>query len=162
MKTRTIKLDFDSIRKWRDPENDNLPAYSMLTFYKAAGILDAVRELNGEKPVAFCDILSCNWPTHRKIKDFLEETWRIFSLRHEGTNKVVWNTDKYPKGTQHWARNISKKVKGSVERNFLDYCPFIDDSFDDDDVVDDVIKISVREESDNVVEVEEVHYENKA
>lgn len=150
MKTKTIQLDFDAIRKWRDAEKDDLPAYSMLTFYKAAGILDAVKELNGMKPVAFYDILACNWPTHKKIKNFLEETWQIFSLRFKEKNVVEWNTDKYPKGTQHWARNLSKKVKGSVDVNFMNYCPFINDDLDDD-----IILIEIPEESDQVVEAKE-------
>ena len=123
-----------------------MPAYGVIAFYKASGVYDAIQELNPEgKQFAPGDILACNYTTHKKIKNFLEKIWSIFSLRYCADVGVTWDTRKYAAGVSHYAKTLGKKVKASVGANFLEYCPFVDDEMEDD-----YISISIPEESDLV------------
>ena len=47
VKTYRITLDFEAISNWRDEERDDLPVHGMVSFYKAAGIIDFFKTLKG-------------------------------------------------------------------------------------------------------------------
>ena len=44
VKTYRITLNFEAIDNWRDSERDDLPVHGMVSFYKAAGVIDFFKE----------------------------------------------------------------------------------------------------------------------
>lgn len=144
--TYQIKLDFDAIAAWRDEKNDDLPVHGMISFYRACGAADFIKEHAGEfgDQVAAIDIMSCNFYTQQRIKKFVSERWQIFSMSLLDHNKVEWNTHTFAKGSEHYARPLSKKVAKSLSYDFINYCPTLDD-----ELPDDVLVLTVKETKPN-------------
>lgn len=136
---QVVKLDFEALDEWRDEASDGLPVCGITSFYRACGINDVMKkyldEHGTEKKYAPVEILFCNFYTHRRIKNFIEERWQIFSLKPDENGKIGWDTRKYAKGKRHYKKTLSKSVAKSVGLDFLAYCPTIDDDLDDDMIV---------------------------
>ena len=145
-----IKLDFDAIKAWRDSSVDDLPVHGMISFYKAAGVADFIKERVEEfgDQIAAIDIVSCNFYTQQRIKKFIAEQWEIFSLSLLDHNKVVWNTRTYPKGVEHYHRTPSKKVLKSLSYDFFNYCPALDDELEDNILV---LKVPTKPTEEKIV-----------
>lgn len=164
VKKDRIELDFDKLEEWRDETNDDLPVHSMISFYKASGIVDYLlqHQENLKGKSAALDIMSCNFYTQQRIKKFISERWEIFSLSLIEDNKVVWNTHTYPKGVEHYNRKPSKKVTKSLLFDFLGYCPRLDD-----EVPDNMIEITFpteeeeKEEAEKIEKIEEQKADNE-
>jgi len=45
-----IKVDFDALEKWRDPNHDDLPVLGFISLYRALGIVDAATKCQEENP----------------------------------------------------------------------------------------------------------------
>lgn len=138
-----IKLDFNKIKQWRDPDNDDLPVYGFSSFYKACGLEEVLRKYSEEHGkvqfVAF-DNLLCNLETLKKIKDLIKDHWACYSLAIEEDNHVFWDTKKWKKGQKHYKKTLSDKVEANLNKNFMDYSPQ-----PDIDVGDDIIVFQVYE-----------------
>ena len=133
-----IKVDFDKLLDWKDPERDDLPIISYMSFYRATGILDAVVNYKKEDPeceFAAAVNIVCNTITNRRIRSFIEEIWSVYSLDIDNDNHVFWDTKKYAKGTRHYKKTLKKKIKASLWQDFQDYGLGIDDGLGVNEVV---------------------------
>ena len=90
VKTYRITLDFEAISNWRDEERDDLPVHGMVSFYKAAGIIDFFREHKEEFGENFAplDVMDCSHYTQQHIRNFIQEQWEVYSLSLLDHNKV--------------------------------------------------------------------------
>ena len=148
VKTYRITLDFDAIDNWRDSERDDLPVHGMVSFYKAAGVIDFFKEHKEEFGENFAplDVMDCSYYTQQHIRKFIQDQWQIYSLSLLDHNKVEWNTRTYPKGTKHYHRHPSKRIVKSVNVDFLNYCPRLNEDLPDD-VIEFVVPVEEEEAS---------------
>lgn len=65
----------------------------------------------------------------------MTDNWRKFSLRLEGDCKIRWDTHRYAKGVAHRPFNLKAKVQHSLNLDFANFCPAIDDELPDDVIV---------------------------
>ena len=146
VKTYRIALDFEAIDNWRDSERDDLPVHGMVSFYKAAGVIDFFKEHKEEFGENFAplDVMDCSYYTQQHIRKFIQDQWEIYSLSLLDHNKVEWNTRTYPKGTKHYHRHPSKKIVKSINVDFLNYCPRLNDDLPDD-VIEFVVPVEEEE-----------------
>ena len=132
----TVKIDFASLEEYRDSSKDDLPVYSMISFYKAIGLtpyLEEYKEKTGEQIIPFDNIM-CNFDTLNRIKLFIKNQWQTYSLDVDSDNHVFWKGDQYGH-TRHYAKNLSKSVEASIITDFMNYCPGTDEELEDDEIV---------------------------
>ena len=79
--------------------------------------------------------LACNFNTLQRIKAFIEQNWMEYSLDIDKDNHVFWDTRKYEKNERHYAKKLNSRVQNSVNQDFLNFCPGLDDDLDDDILV---------------------------
>lgn len=132
-----IELDFDAIRQWRKTGADDLPACSVLSFYEAAGVTQIIRDyLEGaDTQVTALDNLSCNFYTLQRIKNFINDIWSRYSLTISEDNKVEWDTHRYTKGVAHKPREPKARIRNSINYDFINYCPSVNDDLPDNVIV---------------------------
>lgn len=132
----TVKLDFTELEEWRKEDSDDIPVCSLLSLYTACGIQDSIKDYckDGEKVTAL-DNLACNFTTLQKIKSFIESNWMEYSLDIDADNHVFWDTSKYAKNERHYAKKLKSKIQYSINQDFINFCPGIDDELDDDVLV---------------------------
>lgn len=133
-----VDLDFDAISQWRKTEADDLPPCSMMSFYEACGVMQLIRDYVAEnkgKQVTGLDNLRCNFYTMQRIKNFITDIWRRYSLTILEDNKVAWDTHKYAKGIAHRPKELKARVRNSVNYDFMNYCPKVDDDLPDNVIV---------------------------
>jgi len=136
--TDVVKLTFDlsELEDYKDPEKDNLPIYSYVSFYKAIGLLKYLEEYKEQsgKQIAALDNLACNFNTLINLKNFIKNQWKIYSIDIDADNHVFWKDDQYGH-EKHYAKNLSSKVESSLVWNFSQYCPTEDDDLEDNEIV---------------------------
>lgn len=138
-----IELNFDELEEWRRDDEQGLPIYSLLSFYEACGIQSAIKayyDKNGKEAASPLDILSCNFYTLQRIKRLITDHWEVFSFNLIDNNKVEWDTRKWAKGYKHYHRRLRPRVQNSLNFDFINFCPAIDD-----DLPDNVLLFSVYE-----------------
>ena len=132
---KSVDLDFNALReyRWTNDEGEEFPILSLLHLYKASGLLDILTEYYKDKPdehpVCIENIL-CNLYTLKKVKKFIEEIWGRYNIDIDRDHHVFWL------GDDHSRRNYTRKLRAapsrSVNQDFLNYCPGIDDSLEND------------------------------
>lgn len=147
-------INFDELENWRDPERDDIPVTSFIGFYKAIGIFEKAQEYKKDhpdfEPIPIINIF-CNTNTHKAITKFIERMWKIYSLKIDGDNHVVWDTRKWKKGEKHYAKALSKTVHRCLygyRGDFSSYCPGIDGNIPDNEIV---LGIILPDEEDTTV-----------
>ena len=140
-----IKLDFNKLTeyRWDSNEEKSLPITSIIKLYQASGIYDIVEQYKEEtgKTFASVDILSCNFYTLQHIKKFIEDNWKHFNISIDADEHIFWKSRNH-----EWHKHensISGKIEHSVNDNYTQYCPYLDD-----DMEDDIIKIEFPEEKE--------------
>jgi len=133
----TIDLDFDELEDWRKEDADDIPICSMISFYRACGMTDFIEKYKAEegKNIVPLDNLACNFKTLQKIKDFIETMWSEYSLDIDQDNHVFWDTKTYGKNERHYAKKLNPRVLNSLNQDFLNFCPGVDESLEDDILV---------------------------
>lgn len=130
--TKTIKLDFDALDNWKNKEG--FPICSFIHVYEACGLIEVIKNNTEEnyQLVPFDNIL-CNFYTLQRLKEFIKNNWECYSLTIKEDNKIIWTNDKY-KQQKHYRRNLSKRVLASVNLDFANYCPGVDDDMEDNEI----------------------------
>lgn len=132
-----IKLDFEALDEWRKEDADDIPICSLISFYTACGMtryLEEYREKEGKNIVPL-DNLACNFKTLQRIKSFIETNWMEYSLDIDKDNHVFWDTKTYGKNERHYAKKLNSRVQNSINQDFLNFCPGMDDEIDDNILV---------------------------
>lgn len=135
---KKIKLDFDQLSEWTDPTQDDIPICSFIGFYKACGITAQVEKYvkkNPEFKVCAVDNILCNFYTMKHIKNFIQNNWEIHELSIDDNNHPFWNTSRYPKGATHYPKKVRALIRNSINTDFANYCPGLDDELEDDVLV---------------------------
>lgn len=134
---KSIKLDFDELQEYRLSDRDELPIVGLLSFYKAIGLMDIASEYKNEYPdFVFIplDNFKCNFNTLRKIRDFIENNWATFDITITEDNGPRWK--KNAKREQHdFLKTIKPIIRRSLNSDFANYCPGLDDNVSDDIIV---------------------------
>lgn len=133
-----VTLNFDTLESWRDPDLDDIPICSLLALYRAAGLVDDLKDYAAANPgTQFCglDNLACNFYTLQHMRNFITDNWRKFSLKLTGDRMIEWDTHRYAKGVTHHPFNLKTKVKNSINLDFANFCPGVDDELPDDIIV---------------------------
>lgn len=145
----SIKINFDEVDNWRKPGSDDLPVYSFLSFYSAIGLDPYIKEYceseEGRQIVALDNIL-CNFNTLKRIKEYVQKQWKIYSLDINSDYNVVWDESIYKKGEKHYAKRLKKKIEKCLALDLSQYCPGLDDELEDDVVVFRVFDLKEKEE----------------
>lgn len=134
----TIKLDFDQLEEWRNQDLDDLPICGFLSLYKACGLMPYIEEYVNSKehgPIVAADNLTCNFYTLQRLKNFITNNWQVYSLDIKEDNNVIWDTRKWPKGQKHYAKKLRSTIRNSINTDFLNFCPGIDDELSDNIIV---------------------------
>lgn len=129
-----IELDFDQLEEWRRDDEEGLPVYSLISFYEACGMQAEMKKYYGDaakEAASPVDVLSCNFYTLQRIKNFITEHWEIFSLVIEENNNVKWDTRKWAKNHKHYHRRLRSRVQNSLNFDFVNFCPAINDDLPD-------------------------------
>ena len=133
-----VKIDFKALEKWKDAERDDFPVASFISLYRALGIEDALESYVKEHPdfqvIPVINIV-CNLNTHKRLKNFIEKNWQVYSIDIDRDFHVFWDTSKYPKGTKHYPRKMKALARNAVALDFSQYAPGIDNDMKDDEIV---------------------------
>ena len=122
------------IEKAKMKDRDNIPLCSFLHIYEFLGLLPLIESYRKMFPdYQLCPItdLHCNFYTLQFLKRVINSNWGSYDLKVEEDGKVVWDTKKYPKGKKHYEKKLRAEVRNSVNFDFANYCPGIDDELDD-------------------------------
>ena len=132
-----VDLDFESLDEWRKEEADDIPICSLISFYKACGITKYIEEYKEKegKSIVSLDNLACNFKTLQRIKDLIETNWSEYSLDIDKDNHVFWDTRTYEKNERHYAKKLNSRVQNSINQDFLNFCPGVDDELEDNILV---------------------------
>ncbi|MBO7735540.1 MAG: hypothetical protein J6S67_23445 [Methanobrevibacter sp.] len=133
-----VELDFDEISKWRKTAADDLPVCSLLSLYEACGMSQIIRDYLEDHPegqITGLDSLTCNFYTMQRMKNFIMDVWSRYSLSITEDNKVKWDTHRYAKGVAHKPREPKAKIRNSINFDFVNFCPSVDDDLPDNVLV---------------------------
>ncbi len=133
-----IKVDFDALEKWRDPNHDDLPVLGFISLYRALGIVEAATKCQKENPdfeVIPVENIHCNFSTHRRLKSFIENNWKVFSIDIDADEHVFWDTSKFPKGKRHYPKKLKAAARNAVSYDFISHAPGVDDELGVNEIV---------------------------
>lgn len=133
-----VNLDFDALEAWRDTTQDDLPICSCFSLYKACGLQDFIKkysEVHDNAQIIAVDNLFCNINTLERIKKFIIKNWEIYSIDIKEDNHVYWDTKKWKKGQKHYAKKLKAKIRASVNTDFYNFCPGIDEEIEDNVII---------------------------
>lgn len=151
-----IALDFDALEAWRREGEKGLPVYSMLSFYEACGMQQRVKDYYdeyGKDQFAPLDVVACNFYTLQRIKNLITDNWELYSMVIVENNRVEWDTRKWAPDTKHYRRKLRPRVRNSLNYDFANFCPAIDDDLPDNTLV---FRVIPREKKETPVETIEV------
>lgn len=126
---RSFKLNWNELESYRNPETQ-MPIYSMINFYEAIGLVQAVKEW-GIGNICSLDNIFCNANTQRKIHDFIVDNWEYYNLTLKGDCDIRWKEGQ-PKERRKFPHKPTARVKSSVGADYLNYCPGLDEGMEDD------------------------------
>lgn len=119
-------IDFDALESYRD--ENGMPLLSMVRFYSLSGIEDAVREYG--KPISPIDNLYANFGTIQRIKEIIKDNWSHFNITIRENHHPEWKAGKNHERRKS-AYKLNSKIRNSINYDFGEYAPNIDDSLED-------------------------------
>lgn len=121
-----LSIDFDTIGAYRDEKG--MPLLSMVRFYSVSGIEDVVRKYG--KAISPLDNLYANFGTIQRIKTMIKDNWRHFNITIKEDCHPEWKTGKSHERRKS-AYKLNSKISNSINYDFGEYTPNIDDSLED-------------------------------
>lgn len=119
-------VDFDALENYRDA--NGMPLLSMVRFYSLSGIENAVREYG--KPISPIDNLYANFGTVQRIKEIIKDNWSHFNITIKEDFHPEWKAGKSHERRKS-AYKLNSKISNSINYDFGEYTPNIDDSLED-------------------------------
>ena len=119
-------IDFDALENYRD--ENGMPLLSMVRFYSLSGIEDAVRKYG--KPISPIDNLYVNFGTIQRIKEIIKNNWSHFNITIKEDFHPEWKAGKSHERRKS-AYKLNSKISNSINYDFGEYTPSIDDSLED-------------------------------
>lgn len=125
------KLNFKELQDYRTPDDNQLPIRGLVDFYRACGLMDAIEKLGLTEQIIPIQAFYCNFVTLQKIRYLIKNNWETFNLEIIDNNVTQWVP-----GARRAQRKRPKKLKAivrnSVNLDFQNLCPGIDDTLEDD------------------------------
>lgn len=121
-----LLIDFDALESYRD--ENGMPLLSMVRFYSLSGIEDEVRKYG--KPVSPIDNLYANFGTIQRIKEIIKDNWSHFNITIRENYHPEWKAGKSHERRKS-AYKLNSKIRNSINYDFGEYAPNIDDSLED-------------------------------
>lgn len=121
-----LSIDFDSLERYRD--ENGMPLLSMVRFYSLSGIEDAVKKYG--KPISPIDHLYANFGTVQRIKGIIKDNWSHFNITIKEDCHPEWKAGKSHERRKS-AYKLNSKISNSINYDFGEYTPNIDDSLED-------------------------------
>lgn len=121
-----LLIDFNALESYRD--ENGMPLLSMVRFYSLSGIEDAVREYG--KPISPIDNLYANFGTIQRIKEIIKDNWSHFNITIKENYHPEWKVGKSHERRKS-AYKLNSKINNSINYDFGEYAPNIDDSLED-------------------------------
>lgn len=121
-----FSIDFDALTNYRD--ENGMPLLSMVRFYSLSGIEDEVRKYG--KPISPIDNLYVNFGTIQRVKQIIKDNWSHFNITIKEDCHPEWKVGKSHERRER-AYKLNSKVSNSINYDFGEYAPNIDDSLDD-------------------------------
>ena len=125
-----LSIDFNSIENYRD--ENGMPLLSMVRFYSLSGIEDAVKKYG--KPISPIDHLYANFGTVQRIKGIIKDNWSHFNITIKEDCHPEWKAGKSHERRKS-AYKLNSKISNSINYDFGEYAPSIDDELDDGVIV---------------------------
>lgn len=125
-----LSIDFDSLESYRD--ENGMPLLSMVRFYSLSGIEDAVKKYG--KPISPIDHLYANFGTVQRIKGIIKDNWSHFNITIKEDCHPEWKAGKSHERRKS-AYKLNSKISNSINYDFGEYTPNIDDELDDGVIV---------------------------
>ena len=134
-----IAVDFDALTGYKDEKG--MPLLSMVRFYEESGVADAIRQFGS--PISPIDNLYANFGTVQRIRETIKDNWSHYNVTIEEDLHPEWK-----KGKGHERREtaykLNSKILNSINYDFGEYTPNIDDSLEDG-----IISFRVLEKGEN-------------
>ena len=121
-----FSINFDALMSYRD--ENGMPLLSMVRFYSLSGIEDEVRKYG--KPISPIDNLYVNFGTIQRVKQIIKDNWSHFNITIKEDCHPEWKAGKSHERRER-AYKLNSKVNNSINYDFGEYTPNIDDSLDD-------------------------------
>ena len=121
-----LLIDFDALENYRD--ENGMPLLSMIRFYSLSGIEDAVKKYG--KPISPIDNLYVNFGTVQRIKEIIKDGWSHFNITIKEDCHPEWKAGKSHERRKS-AYKLNSKISNSINYDFGEYTPNIDDSLED-------------------------------
>ena len=121
-----LLIDFDALENYRD--ENGMPLLSMVRFYSLSGIEDAVKKYG--KPISPIDNLYVNFGTVQRIKEIIKDGWSHFNITIKEDCHPEWKAGKSHERRKS-AYKLNSKISNSINYDFGEYTPNIDDSLED-------------------------------
>lgn len=121
-----LLIDFDALENYRD--ENGMPLLSMIRFYSLSGIEDAVRKYG--KPISPIDNLYANFGTIQRVKEIIKDGWSHFNITIKEDCHPEWKAGKSHERRKS-AYKLNSKISNSINYDFGEYTPNIDDSLED-------------------------------
>lgn len=130
-----LTIDFDVLENYKD--DNGMPLLGMVRFYSVSGITDAVKKYGS--PISPIDNLYANFGTIQRIHSIIKDNWSHYNITIKEDCHPEW---KAGKGHERRARayKINSKILNSINYDFGEYTPNIDDELDDGVIVFKVAK----------------------
>ena len=121
-----LLVDFDAFENYRD--ENGMPLLSMVRFYSLSGIEDAVRKYG--KAISPIDNLYANFGTIQRIREIIKDGWSHFNITIKEDCHPEWKAGKSHERRKS-AYKLNSKISNSINYDFGEYTPNIDDSLED-------------------------------
>lgn len=121
-----LAIDFDSLENYKD--ENGMPLLGMIRFYMLSGIADAVKEYGS--PISPIDNLYANFWTVQRIHDIIKDNWSHYNIAIKEDCHPEWKAGK-SHDRRSRAYKINSKILNSINYDFGEYAPNIDDELDD-------------------------------
>lgn len=121
-----LLVDFDAFENYRD--ENGMPLLSLVRFYSLSGIEDAVRKYG--KAISPIDNLYANFGTIQRIRGIIKDGWSHFNITIKEDCHPEWKAGKSHERRKS-AYKLNSKISNSINYDFGEYTPNIDDSLED-------------------------------
>mgnify|MGYP007026048826 FL=1 len=121
-----LLVDFNAFENYRD--ENGMPLLSMVRFYSLSGIEDAVRKYG--KAISPIDNLYANFGTVQRIREIIKDGWSHFNITIKEDCHPEWKAGKSHERRKS-AYKLNSKISNSINYDFGEYTPNIDDSLED-------------------------------
>lgn len=121
-----VKIDFDALRSYRDERG--MPILSMVRMYAVSGVSAALSAFG--KGFAPIDVLSANFWTIQRFRETILDGWEHYNVTIDGDESVKWKPGKSHERRKS-AYKLNSRVAASVNADFIEYSPRLDDELED-------------------------------